>query len=252
MRPLKRLLGSDAGQAVLAWIAALYIRLVFRTTRWQWQGFEAVDALIRAKRPFVVCFWHNRLLLMPCAQRPPMRYHMLISGHRDGRLIARTIGHFGSGVVAGSSSRGGATALKRCVGLLDAGDSVGITPDGPRGPRMRAAAGAVEIARLGGAPMLPVTYSVARRHVLKSWDRFLLPHPFNRGLFIVGAPIEVPAQADAEQVEATRLELERRLNAISAEADRLTGHAPIEPAEPAANRKDRFRNAKRRLGAGGR
>ena len=252
MKPLKRLLGSDAGQAVLAWLAALYVRLVFRTSRWRWLGFETADALIRAKRPFVVCFWHNRLLLMPCAQRPPMRYHMLISGHRDGRLIARTIGHFGSGVVAGSSSRGGATALKRCVNLLAAGDSVGITPDGPRGPRMRAVAGAVEIARLGGVPMLPVTYSVARRRVLKSWDRFLLPLPFNRGVFILGPALEAPARADAEQIEATRLELERRLNMISAEADRLTGHIPIEPAESTARPDDRIRSPKRRSGAVGR
>lgn len=252
MKPLKRLLGSEAGQAVLAWLAALYVRLVFRTSRWHWQGFDTADALVRAGRPFIVCFWHNRLLLMPCAQRPPMRYHMLISGHRDGRLIARTIGHFGSGTVAGSSSRGGTAALKRCVELLAAGESVGITPDGPRGPRMRAVAGAVEIARRSGAPMLPVTYSVVRRRVLRSWDRFLVPLPFNRGVFIVGAPIEVPARADVEQVEAARLELERRLNAISAEADRLTGHAPIEPADPVENHKKRVRSAERRAGAGGR
>jgi lysophospholipid acyltransferase (LPLAT)-like uncharacterized protein len=195
----------------------------------------------------VVCFWHGRLLMMPCAQRPPMTYHMLISGHRDGQLIARTIGRFGSGVVAGSSSRGGALAVKQCIDLLAAGVAVGITPDGPRGPRMRAAGGAVEIARRTGVPMLPVTYSVTRRRILGSWDRFLLPLPFSRGVFILGEPIEVPANARSEALEAARVELERRLNAITAEADRLTGHAPVEPADPVAARIER---RPRRVGAG--
>lgn len=234
MKPLKRLLGSEAGQAAAARLAALYIRLVFRTNRWRWHGFEVADRMVRAGKPFVVCFWHGRLLMMPCAQRHPMTYYMLISGHRDGRLIARAIGHFGSGVVAGSSSRGGAAALRQCVDRLSSGASVGVTPDGPRGPRMRAASGAVEIARMAGVPILPVAYSTTRRRILKSWDRFLLPLPFGRGVFVLGAPLTVSKDAGPEMREAARLELERRLNAVTAESDRLTGHAPVEPAEPLA------------------
>ena len=71
--------------------------------------------------------------------------------------------------------------------------------------------------------------STLARRVLPSWDRFIVPGPFGRGVFIVGEPLEVPAEASRDEMETARRELERRLNAISAEADRLTGHAPIEP-----------------------
>ena len=155
---------------------------------------------------------------------------MLISQHRDGQIIARTVGHFGIKTVAGSSSKGGAQALRAMVKALKAGDCVGITPDGPRGPRMRATDGAVALARLSGAPIIPATFGAARGKVLPSWDRFLVAWPFGRGVIVWGDPIEVPRDADAAQLDASRLRVEGALNAITAEADRLTGRAPVEPA----------------------
>jgi lysophospholipid acyltransferase (LPLAT)-like uncharacterized protein len=55
---------------------------------------------------------------------------------------------------------------------------------------------------------------------LKSWDRFLLPRPFARGLFVYGAPILVPREADEAALEAARLEVERSLNEVTERADR--------------------------------
>lgn len=160
---------------------------------------------------------------------------MLISRHRDGQLIARTVAHLGIGSIAGSSGKGGtdkggAAALREMVRTLKRGGYVGITPDGPRGPRMRAAKGVIDAARLAGVPIVPAAYAVTRRKVVSSWDRFIVALPFGRGVLMWGAPIVVPADADQEQRERLRAQLEERLNALTEEADRLCGHAPILPA----------------------
>ena len=223
MKAGKRLLASGGVQAALAFAAALYIRLVFRTNRWGWHGTEHAERLIEAGHGFLVCFWHGRLLLMPCARAWAVPASMLVSGHRDGRLIARTLARFGIGSIAGSSSSGGAGAARRCLAALAAGTVVGVTPDGPRGPRCRAAPGVIEIARHAGAPILPLAYSVSRRRILRSWDGFLLPLPFGRGAIVFGEPLAPPSGGGAADLEAARVELEARLDAVCAAADRLTG-----------------------------
>tara|TARA_R110001592_G_scaffold58895_3_gene178693 strand:- start:1784 stop:2488 length:705 start_codon:yes stop_codon:yes gene_type:complete len=227
---LKRILKSDGLRRALCWLGSLYIRLVHATGRWRVVGGDAARAHWAAGKPFILCFWHGRILMMPHCWPRDKAIHMLISQHRDGQIIARTVGHFGIETVAGSSSKGGAQALRAMVKALKAGDCVGITPDGPRGPRMRASDGAVALARLSGVPIIPATFGAARGRVLQSWDRFLVAWPFGRGVIVWGDPIDVARDADAAALGAARLRVENALNAITAEADRLTGRVPVEPA----------------------
>ena len=220
-------------RGVVCALAALYIRFVHATSRWRVVGAEFPAALWDRDAPFIVAFWHGRLMLMPYCWRPGKPVGMLISHHRDGQLIARTIGHFGFKSIAGSSSRGGTAALRVMLRGLKRGDSVGITPDGSRGPRMRAGGGVADVARLSGAPILPVAYATSRRRVLDSWDRFIVALPFSRGVFVWGAPIEVSKDGDDDAREAARLLVEDGVNAVTHEADRLVGQTAIEPAPPA-------------------
>jgi len=169
--------------------------------------------------------------MMPYCWDLSKTIHMLISEHRDGQLIARTVGHFGIKTAAGSSSRGGAKALRTMVKAIAAGEYVGITPDGPRGPRMRASDGIVHVARLSGVPVVPATYSSSRGRILGSWDQFLVAWPFGRGAIVWGKPITVPRDADEKTIESYRLGIEDELNAITREADELVGRSPVEPAE---------------------
>lgn len=232
---LVKRLGRSAGlRDTLCWLTAQYIRLVFLTGRWEVVGGEIPARLWDAGQPFILAFWHGRLLMMPEIWRRDVPIHMLISQHRDGELIARTVGHFGIRWLAGSTSRGGMAALRAMVKLLKGGQCVGITPDGPRGPRMRASAGIVGAARLSGCPVIPATFAAARRRALGSWDRFVVALPFSRGVFLWGQPIAVPADADAAALEGYRLRIEAAMNALCAEADRRMGCAPVEPAAPAS------------------
>ena len=234
MEPLRRFLAFDRGQGLVAALAALYMRLAYGTNRWRRVGYEVFDRLLAAERRVVVCFWHGRLLMMPFARHGPRPYDVMISGHRDGQVIARAMAHFGIGVVVGSSSRRPAMALRKAARLCRDGSFLCITPDGPRGPRMRAAPGAVMTAELAHAVLLPVGYGTTRRWRLGSWDRFMIPLPFGRGVFVAGDPIDVPPRMDEEARETLRRRLEDALTAVTAEADRLTGAYPVEPAPAAA------------------
>jgi len=229
---MKRLLRATPVQATIAWLVAHYMRLVYATSRWTLIGFERLKPLLDGGTPFIGCFWHGRILMWPSFWEPRRPILMLISNHSDGRLIARTIAHFGIETVTGSTSRGGASALRAMVQTLAGGRCVAVTPDGPRGPRMRAAAGVAMLAKLAGVPVVPASYSTSRAITLASWDRFLLALPFGRGVFICGEPVHVAPNADASEIEAARHAIEAELNRLTREADRLCGRAPVEPAAP--------------------
>lgn len=229
----KRVLKSPFLQAVLAWLAARYVGLIRRTTRWSQEMPPATRAVFDERQPMVACFWHGRMLVMRQAwQDEPGRFHMLISGHRDGAFIARAMRNIGCSVITGSGTgpdKGGRQALKQMQAVLAEGGVVGITPDGPRGPLMRAKGGAIAVAQASGAPIVPVSGSVRRGRRFASWDRFLLPWPGNRGVLLFGEPIEVPAESRLEEIERLRRHLESELIRLTREADRRCGREPIEP-----------------------
>jgi len=229
VKAIKAILKSDTFRKAVCWIGSLYIRIVHATGKWQVVRGDIPAEFWNSGKPFILCFWHGRLLMMPYCWDLSKTIHMLISEHRDGQLIARTVGHFGIKTAAGSSSRGGAKALRAMVKALAAGEYVGITPDGPRGPRMRASDGIVHVARLSGVPVVPATYSSSPGRILGSWDRFLVAWPFGRGAIVWGKPITVPRDADEAAIESYRLGIEEALNAITREADELVGRSPVEP-----------------------
>jgi lysophospholipid acyltransferase (LPLAT)-like uncharacterized protein len=228
--PWKKALQSEALRRALCWLAAHYVRFVHATSRWTVVRGDVPDRLLNEGRSFIVAFWHGRLLLMPYAWMRPVPFFMLISQHRDGQLIARTVAYFGIATIAGSTTRGGAGALRALVKALNDGACVGITPDGPRGPYMRASDGIVSVARLAGVPVLPATYAISRRRVLGTWDRFVVPLPFARGVIAWGEPIAVARDLDAAGVDAVRRRIEDALNTVTAEADRQCGQPAIDPA----------------------
>ena len=223
-------------QRILCWLAAQYIRVLRATGRWRNEGEDTANRLFAEGRPLILAFWHGRLMMMPFAWRHREHVHVLISGHRDGRLIAGAMTRFGIPTVMGSTRRGGAGAVLKLSRILQEGGVVAITPDGPRGPRMRVSQGIIHLARVTGAAILPMTYAATPRRILASWDRFVLPFPFGRGVYLWGAPISVAADADDGAQEAARRALEDALTALTDRADAELGLPRTEPAtlNPAA------------------
>ena len=167
---------------------ALYLNFALRTTRWVLDGaehFEAGDhrpshgggVLARAPGGDVATLaWYCSIGI------PSQRAHVLVSRHRDGRLIGAVVRHLGIGLIYGSSTRGGAAGVLAALPLLARGEHVLITPDGPRGPRRVAARGVAKVASMAGAPVLPCAAQTSRRRALRSWDRMVILLPFGRGV----------------------------------------------------------------------
>lgn len=230
---LKRIMRREAPRAIACRLAAGYIRLVRRTGRWAIEGTEIPERLVAEGRPFIVAFWHGRLLMLPEAWRYAPRFNMVISRHPDGQLIARTVKHLGIDVIAGSTRHGGAAVLRAMVRAIEAGECVGVTPDGPRGPRMRASPGVVHAARLSGAPIVPLAYSATPSRLLPSWDRLMVPLPMGRGIMRWGEPIMVAHDADEAGIAAALETVEQRLNTMTRALDEALGLKAVEPAAPA-------------------
>ena len=213
---LKKILKSSFVRRLACLIVACYIRLVLWTSHVKYLNDDLGKKALKDDRPYILSFWHGHLLLMVDCWKSKKPFYMLISKHRDGVLIAKTVSYFGIQTIYGSSSKkgkndkGGSEAFRDMIRRLRNGDCIGMTPDGPHGPRMRASPGIIHLSHLGRADILPIVYAAKRRIVLKSWDRFVIPLPFNKILFKWGAPI-----APTDSKEADQLHLENVMNQLS-------------------------------------
>jgi len=225
---LKSILRSDAGVAVLTWLIRGYIGLLLATVRLERRIDPETARLFDSGKPFLGAFWHNRLGLIAAAWRDGKPMAMVHSSHGDGRMLGAALDKFITRPIEGSTRRNPLGALRGILRALDDGLPVAITPDGPRGPRMRCQPGVVEAARRSGVPVVPVACSSRPRLRANSWDQFLIPLPFTRGVIVYGAPIRL-AGAVGER-EALRRHLEETLTAVTDEADRLAGVEPIAAA----------------------
>ena len=196
------------------------IRGLFLTLRLRFE--DRSGQISGGTQPLIFCTWHNRLALAALAyeryflrHRPEASMAALISASRDGGVLAYLVEQFGVRPVRGSSSRRGRQALLEATTWVENGAHITITPDGPRGPCYSIQEGVVALAQLTGAPIVPVSNYVRWKFCLKSWDRFQIPLPFARCEIRVGPPIIVPRNASAEEREKLRLELRRRMEAIT-------------------------------------
>jgi lysophospholipid acyltransferase (LPLAT)-like uncharacterized protein len=227
---LKRLLRAPSVQAAGATLLGLYLRFAYRTTRWHIEGSENL-APHQAGAPVIGAFWHERLPLMPMlwvlaggrSRQLGIGNYILVSAHRDGQLLTRILSQFGLKPVFGSSSKGGAASVRQLVKLIGGGNHLAITPDGPRGPRRKAAPGLAQLAALTGTPIMPCGAQTTRRIVLNSWDRMVIPRPFARAVIVCGPTIQVPR----ENWEAIVPVIEAALSEAAAEADRICRAPPV-------------------------
>lgn len=230
MRLYKRILNQAWAQNVVSAVAAAYLRLVRASGNWEFRGWDIVQAEIDQNKPIILCFWHSRLVVNAFGWKSDKPLHQLSTPHRDGKLAAGTYNRLGVKTIWGSTSKGGSQAVRGLLKVLKDGGIIAITPDGPRGPRQRMQKSAVDLARLSGAVLIPVSNSFKPFKMLNTWDRMLVPLPLSNGMFKVGAPIEVPRESTPEELEAIRLQMEVSLNDLTGELDRETGVPTPQPA----------------------
>ena len=197
--------GSTNGK--IAWSSSLgsgFIRLLARTWRFRVMHSERYRAERAAGRAVVLVLWHGEML-------PLLYFHrhrqigVLVSEHGDGEIIARILDGFGFRLIRGSTSRGAARALIAVDRELRAGFDVGITPDGPRGPRHSVAPGALLAAHRAGVKLVPLAATASAFWTLGSWDAFMIPKPFARVTVVYGEPIPVIAETSRAAGQMTDL-----------------------------------------------
>jgi len=141
----------------------LFIRSLAFTIKKEWVRRDYVQNLLEKKGQRVIyCFWHDRLLLMPFIALG-QKAIVLTSQHTDGEYISRILSWFGFRSIRGSSTRGGSLALRRMVKEMRSGWNAAITPDGPKGPRHKVKDGAILLASMSGAPLVPVAFSSSKK-----------------------------------------------------------------------------------------
>jgi lysophospholipid acyltransferase (LPLAT)-like uncharacterized protein len=191
------------------------IKLIGRTVKFEIEGWENWEAASRDGKLPIYTFWHNRVFLATYFWRR-RRIVVMTSQSFDGEYIARFIQRFGYGAARGSSTRGATGAVVEMVRLMRAGCPTAFTIDGPKGPPYVAKMGAVLLAKKTGNPILPFVITAGKFwEAKKSWDGFQVPKPFTRAQVDIAAPIFVSADADDDELNAKRDELQRALDEIT-------------------------------------
>lgn len=198
-------------------IAVMWV--CYRTARPLLVNWHLVEGLEREGRHGIIASWHNTILYFIPFLGARIGMPTMISKSKDGEAIALIAQAFRVPAIRGSTSRAALSALRESLRLLKEGH-VGITPDGPRGPRYVVQAGAAALAQLSGAPVLPVAWAAANPWEFGSWDRMKLPKPFSRIVVWVGDPVWI---ARDENPEAARARIEQAMRKATREADQFAG-----------------------------
>ncbi len=207
----------------ISWAGYLAIRLICPTLRYSisWEEPPASPDAIFEKR-VIYSFWHRAVFPATWMWRR-CGIAVMVSRSFDGEYIARIIQKFGFGAVRGSSSRGGAQALRGMMSTLETGEAVAFTIDGPRGPKYVAKPGPVRLSQMSGQPMAAFYVALSDAWILKTWDDFMIPKPFSKALARLSAKMWVPAQADEAQANHILDTLQQALERVTRFAEGNVG-----------------------------
>lgn len=205
----------DIRPYLLAPIIYGIIRLLLSTLTLDLRGYDRYKNLDRS---YIFAGWHGRVIFGAKLFRG-LGLWTLISHSRDGEMQNRIFTRLGFKTIRGSTGRGGAKALIESIKVLKSGASMTFPPDGPRGPSGIVQPGIMQMAKKTGAQLVPVGVSAQRRWLFKSWDRYLIPKPFTKGIMIFGDPISVPEDSSDEQLELIRRHFESELHRLETEAE---------------------------------
>jgi lysophospholipid acyltransferase (LPLAT)-like uncharacterized protein len=213
-------------EKLATFVGPLIIRLLGSTLRIRISGRQNIEQARTITGSVIYAFWHGRLLLLTYTHRNE-GINTLVSTHQDGEYIARIITELGFRTVRGSTTRG---ATKALLNLLEVGatkQDIGISPDGPRGPREHCQAGVIYVAKKTGLPVIPIGVSHKPSLVLSSWDRFMIPLPFAKCAVVYGQARVYDRTVSEESIQEAKLDLEQHLKAVTREADDACGRETV-------------------------
>jgi len=144
---------------------------------------------------------------------------VVTSRSADGQILTRVLHKLGYQTVRGSSSRGGVRATIELARKVREGFDVAVAVDGPKGPALKVKPGVVLLSKMTQCPIFPIAATSKTYWRFQSWDRFRLMFPFNKAVLVGGEPVQVPEDADDQQIERIRADLEQSMNKMQDELD---------------------------------
>ena len=216
---MKRIFKHQYFQVFLGWVISFYIKICFQTSIWLTKNSEIVEKLLKKNKSFVVCFWHNRLLMAVFCWKWPHEFKMLISGHSDGKIISNAISNFGIQTISGSARKNNVSSLKEILKQINDNSIIGITPDGPKGPKEEVKIGLISLLKKTNVPVLPLSYSAKFKFKLKTWDQFIFVIPFNKFVAVWGNPLQFDKN---KTLAENKLILEKEMKRVTMLSDNLS------------------------------
>ena len=200
MKIKKKLLKNFFVQIILAFVVALYIFFVRITSKIKFVNTSIPKSFWKNNKPFILAFWHSQLMMISYSWKSPKIINILASGHSDGRFGAKVGKYFKLNNIP-TSLNGNNYALRSIFKILRNNNYIGITPDGPRGPKEVVSEGIIKLAKITNTPIIACGFWSSNNFRLKSWDGFLVTLPFSSCCYVWQKPIYIPQDTKDNEIK---------------------------------------------------
>ena len=207
----KKLLKNFFVQNILGFFTFLYIRAVNFTSSIQFENESIPKQFWNNDKPFILAFWHSQLMMIGFSWKKNKNVNILASGHSDGRFGAIVGKYFNLNNIQ-TSKKNKSISLRSIFKLLNDNNYIGMTPDGPRGPKEIVSEGIIKIAKSSKVPIIPIGFWSSKNFKLKSWDSFLITLPFSKCSFVWNKPLEIPYNIQENQIQHYQKLLQEKIN----------------------------------------
>jgi len=215
MRIIKRFSKTSFGQKLIGFLFYLITKISFLSIRWKYFNEDQKYNIFNVDNQYIFCCWHNRLFLGPHLLPRNRIINALQSSHSDGMITSIAFKYLGMNVILGSSMNGGMQAFRKMIKCIQNGESIAITPDGPKGPKETVKEGIIKLAQITGVPIVPLVWTTKKFKLINSWDHFVIPFPFSKGVYTFGKPIYVDKKINKKKFEISRLEVENEIKRLT-------------------------------------
>ena len=208
---IKKLNKNKVIQYILAVIAVIYIAFVRLTSKINRINQNIPESFWRNNKPFILAFWHSQLMMISFTWSKNSKINIIASEHSDGRF-GSIVGSFFKLKNVPHSSKNPNFSLKNIFKLVNNKECIGITPDGPRGPRQKVSQGIIKLASSLQIPIIACGFWSSKNFQLKSWDKFLITLPFSNCYFYWSDPVYIEKKFDEKEMIEYQTKLEKKLN----------------------------------------
>ena len=188
---IKRFSKTNIGQKLIGFLFYFITSLISRSIKWEYLVEDEKLDIFNSNKKYIFCCWHNKLFLGPHLLPKNRIINALQSSHSDGMVTSLAFKYLGMKVILGSSKKGGMQAFRKMVKCIQLGESVAITPDGPKGPKEKVKEGIIKLAQITDTSIIPLVWATNKFKLINSWDGFVIPYPFSKGVYSFGKPINV-------------------------------------------------------------